>query len=491
MDRPERGILSRFRDAGYATGYATRARNDGEWAVVDVDMLDFYIPPIPVPKWVTKANGIFSETAIAAGGNNGTDRAIWCGDPLSLSEAIRTGPEGWGSMKGSFMDSMIEATKEFMKVNVRGGRPFFSFMHLYTFHDNFERVAIDYFDKRLAMYLESLLTSPEFLNTIFIISGDHGMEIPLYPNCDRSHPALSILLPKQWRGDHEFEARFGPNVFEALEHNQHQLVTEFDIYATLRQILSPGDGGDWFGMREFGGSGVMYFVPPRQQSREAFASVPFGPGEAFSPRSLFEKMPVDRTCAEAGVANDTHCRLYGSLTERYRCDKNETIEVVDPRSQCACNLGKMMANMVTTKWNAKLFPPCSILHPRIVNEVIVDHRAISVRFELREGRPPLSFWTMASLPPRLIRTPIYMKDILGSLQYLKTTPIHRYFKYKQCTPLGINPMFCMCDPKQPRNSKVPLWVSRPFFVPKFPGMAEDLEQQSAAAIAIAKARGCQ
>jgi len=132
-------------------------------------------------------------------------------------------------------------------------------------HD--DQNAIGYVDDDLKSILQTLENENFLVNTLLIIFGDHGARFSdlrktIQGKLEERLPFMSITLPK-W-----FIEKY-PDLHSNLVHNSKVLTTPFDVYATLRHILS-------------------------------YPSYPAG--EITTGESLFNKIDKEsRTCENAGV----------------------------------------------------------------------------------------------------------------------------------------------------------------------------------------------
>nr|XP_002741805.1 PREDICTED: uncharacterized protein LOC100366885 [Saccoglossus kowalevskii] len=132
-------------------------------------------------------------------------------------------------------------------------------------HDNINNLG--WADSDLQRYLKSLYEGGHLENTIHILFGDHGARYSDIRNTmqgklEERLPFMSVFIPKKLRDSH-------PEMYEHLQANAEKLTTPFDIHATFKHILNYSDD-------TVSGRGI----------------------------SLFKKIPLSRTCEDAGV--DTH-----------------------------------------------------------------------------------------------------------------------------------------------------------------------------------------
>ena len=149
-------------------------------------------------------------------------------------------------------------------------RPRFAFAsHCAISHDDID--TIGYVDDDLKTFLDEFEKESFLDNTMLIIFSDHGARFSnlrktLQGKLEERLPFMSITLPK-W-----FQEKY-PDLNNNLVYNSHILTSPFDVYATLRHILS----------------------------------YPQYPSGIITGQSLFSRIErTNRTCASTGVA-DHYC----------------------------------------------------------------------------------------------------------------------------------------------------------------------------------------
>ena len=144
-------------------------------------------------------------------------------------------------------------------------KPKFSFVSLAALsHDNIN--SIGYADKDFKTFLQQMKEESFLDSTFLVVFGDHGSRFSalrqtVQGKLEERLPFLSITTPK-WFSDQY------PKLYNNLIHNADVLTTPFDLYATLRHILT----------------------------------YPKYPSGIQTGQSLFNRIDEgNRTCAEAGV----------------------------------------------------------------------------------------------------------------------------------------------------------------------------------------------
>ena len=144
-------------------------------------------------------------------------------------------------------------------------RPKFAFSsHAAISHNDVN--TIGYADDDLKAFLQTFERESFLDNTLLIVFADHGARFSslrktIQGKLEERFPFMSITTPKWFRGKY-------PDLYNNLVHNSRVLTSPFDVYATLRHILS----------------------------------YPQYPSEIITGQSLFTRIDErNRTCASAGV----------------------------------------------------------------------------------------------------------------------------------------------------------------------------------------------
>ena len=162
-------------------------------------------------------------------------------------------------------------------------RPKFGFSsHAAISHNDVNKIG--YADDDLKAFLQTFKKESFLDNTLLIIFADHGARFSslrktIQGKLEERFPFMSITTPKWFREKHA-------DLYNNLVYNSRVLTSPFDVYATLRHILS----------------------------------YPQYPSEIITGQSLFSRIDErNRTCANAGV-DDHWCP----------CLDLETVSVVEP-----------------------------------------------------------------------------------------------------------------------------------------------------------------
>lgn len=114
-------------------------------------------------------------------------------------------------------------------------RPKFALsIYSYISHDDLN--TLSYADRDMVKFLDYMRTSGYHNNSMFIIFGDHGSRSSNFRKTTQGRleerlPFLSITLPPWFPRKH-------PSLYANLQANSEVLTSPFDVYATLRHVLS-------------------------------------------------------------------------------------------------------------------------------------------------------------------------------------------------------------------------------------------------------------
>ena len=137
----------------------------------------------------------------------------------------------------------------------------------FTFHSYISHAHpnhLSYAEEDLLWFLRTFMDKGYLKDTMLVIMGDHGSRNSEYRGTmqgklEERLPWFSISLPS------DFQRRFSPDLVANLRGNQPVITSSFDVHATLRHILT-------------------------------YPNLPSGEHT----KSLFEKLPRNRTCKDAG-----------------------------------------------------------------------------------------------------------------------------------------------------------------------------------------------
>lgn len=167
----------------------------------------------------------------------------------------------------------LQLIKEFMKAYNDQCHFSFSFFCEIS-HDNPSN--LERMDDDLSGFLETYHRNNDLNHTILFIMGDHGNRISgiqwrFVGRIEERMPLLGIYFPEWFRKLH-------PEVMENLKLNKNRLISNFDVYKTLKDIVDEN------------------FDPkiPRENSKEVKG------------QSLFSEISPNRNCMDANIP-DNHC----------------------------------------------------------------------------------------------------------------------------------------------------------------------------------------
>ena len=142
-----------------------------------------------------------------------------------IASGYCTGSQGTHRIQFKYLHSMLRAYKN----------PKFAFTLLSSLtHDN--ENSLGYADEDLRDLLLSLKKEGLTENSMIVIFGDHGFRFAgirktLQGKLEERLPHMSISLPSWFPRKH-------PELFESLQNNSNLLTTPFDMYATMKHILT-------------------------------------------------------------------------------------------------------------------------------------------------------------------------------------------------------------------------------------------------------------
>lgn len=105
--------------------------------------------------------------------------------------------------------------------------------HDYSLDVAFQIIGAEAYDELLSSFLEKMIKQPDADNTIIIIRSDHGLQggpskVDYSTQIEHMNPWSNIIVP----------AKFPTLSITSLEANQKRLVTGFDLYRTLRNLIT-------------------------------------------------------------------------------------------------------------------------------------------------------------------------------------------------------------------------------------------------------------
>lgn len=181
-----------------------------------------------------------------------------------IAESMRTSkPYCFGSL--TRFQSMLNWIRDLF--DMYPNQPKFSFVfHSQYSHDTNNR--LPYGDDELLEFLKLMFTRGYFDRTIFLLMSDHGARFSslrktYQGKLEERLPFVSIRMPEQ------FQEKY-PHLMHNLRLNSHRLTTPFDLHETFQHLF------------------------------EFHSSDPYQPRSTRS-FSLFQSIPVNRTCFQADI----------------------------------------------------------------------------------------------------------------------------------------------------------------------------------------------
>eukprot|EP00929_Paragymnodinium_shiwhaense_P041795 TRINITY_DN21705_c0_g1_i2.p1 TRINITY_DN21705_c0_g1~~TRINITY_DN21705_c0_g1_i2.p1 ORF type:complete len:672 (+),score=75.24 TRINITY_DN21705_c0_g1_i2:118-2133(+) len=402
---PKRRLFREMQDAGYKTGVSStfHANVNLPYAFFYEDDLDFALPFVPCPHYKAR---FCSEHGCFANGRYG-DRFLKH-NLRALSDGGESQPPVvmWSHLNGNHLGT---CTADCMK--------------------DLDHMIVD--------HLESILqdeapgSNGRLANTFVVVLGDHG---EWKPTCARSRPFLGILAPRS----------LGTEKLATLHSNTDQLVTMWDLRATVRQLSGvASDSDDAFDIASLASRGPQTFP---HIFRDPLADVSFVELKGFAPKSLLTPVPDGRSCREAGiplafcdVEHDPHSSFMLPCVkpEEMSQESSEALarskgQIVEGLEGATCEEGRELALRFLKRVNSELrrIPQCKLFTFRHIELVEADF-LVRYRVATNEGNPPRVF--------ELRR----VKSVKGNVTTAYTL-LNTWGQYSHCTPVNAKPEWCVC-----------------------------------------------
>jgi len=343
-------------------------------------------------------------------------------------------------------EHLLDYFLRFQEIHSDG--PVFAYLHLEASHES--QHALQLLDEALAAHLEGLSRLPPEARPLLVLAGDHGP-----PNeCDEKSPLVSFLVPEARLPDMgcgglltncglphlqsnltgtlrraaEENARLWRRYMWNLEQNRFVISSWYDVYATLRHIISEKDPGG-------AAQNELQWDAPDHRAR-----------------SLLSKLPRRRTCTQAGVP-EWHCGCartwvgYCPLSKRGQWaiavraleEVNQLVEAAGPKFRVDSSVCRPM--QLEQLLNCEMhLPSYQRIQHNLQGKGKEDRTIIRLRMLTTHGME-FEFY-------------VYMrfKSLSGNLQdvegyvdeFLKLFPRSRYRPNEHCTPTNLDPAFCAC-----------------------------------------------
>ncbi|OXA42195.1 hypothetical protein Fcan01_23027 [Folsomia candida] len=220
-------------------------------------------------------------------------------------------------------------------------RPYFHFTWATKLsHNNFNKLHQG--DGPLLEFLQFMATNGYLNHTALLILGDHGNRSPTQAQMNPAGkvevrmPVFYLVLP-DW-----FKAKYS-QPFKNLQYNADSLTSPYDVYETLKLFMNLSQLRD------------------TQSYKNADTII-----NVRKPMSLFQKIPFDRSCLEAGVS------LHWCVCRGARDERPAPTTTPEVRNDVTASVDFM---------NVKLKPVSTKCHPLALKETVsayhIDNSVIS------------------------------------------------------------------------------------------------------------------
>ncbi|KAH3830323.1 hypothetical protein DPMN_103564 [Dreissena polymorpha] len=231
---------------------------------------------------------------------------------------------------------MKEYFKGFLKV-YRDKRKFALFWATHVGHDYVNHVRL--IDESLLEMLQWMKREINMENIMLIFLGDHGfrmggLALTHIGRKENNNPALIIHVPKQLK----------INVENILLQNTARLVSHYDIYQTMYDILS-----------------YKHIPPPQYMDVQ----------DTLVRRNILNPIPIERTCSDAGVPAE-YCTCYEDIS-------------VGTNSSICLELGRHLVHHINNNIlhnNSQ----CAGLHLYNISDVSLEYSDKHVKRQADQGR---------------------------------------------------------------------------------------------------------
>lgn len=268
----------------------------------------------------------------------------------------------------------------------------------------------------LTTHLKRVLDKRSFASSVVVVMGDHGKPTDL---CDHMSPFLGAFVPKS----------FGPEVQGVVAENAHKILSPWDMYATLRDLI------DWeqrplvprrkstFGLEELNDVrvlGAWFGVLGNTIRSEVYnlfdIFVPRAPRVVvhgvFSPRSIFQKMTPRRSCVATGVSSG-HCGSDVGHRSSTNCSMRRPANCSDAQTYKLASDAVSAINKFLKMLGVR--GVCPRLHLSRILTAITSDRYRTMYLEVREG------------DPRFVYKADFCDGILTAI-----VPVSRFERYLSC-----------------------------------------------------------
>ncbi len=258
-------------------------------------------------------------------------------------------------------------------------------------------------------------------DTLVVLYGDHGQHYgPLFQTAwgtiDHRLPNMQILAPQWWLDEH-------PDVKDALTMNQHQIITNYDMHATMHHMLA--------------------YPKPFSTIERKVAKHMDSVG-----RSILEPLGAehhDRACGDAGLAPE-YCVLQNSLARHVTEEdlgSTEYKEVVDAAIS-AINAKSAAFRSTCREVSIKNGDRRAAFVQGTVTEIARHGNVWSVTFQVR----PFNATFVAEVVKTSTAKPGGgVQPARVVVKMVKQTSLYK--RYDTCRPQVVPKGFCLCDEFDP------------------------------------------
>ncbi|CAE7294527.1 HERC1 [Symbiodinium natans] len=327
-------------------------------------------------------------------------------------------------------------------------RPIFAYLHLEASHES--QHALQLIDEALAEHLQGLSRLPPEARPIVVLAGDHGP-----PNeCDEKSPLVSLLIPEARLPDKgctggvgtcgqtqipsnitgtlrktmQENARLWRRSIWNLEHNRFVISSWYDMYATLRHLMSGQDPGG-----------------AAQNERQWDAP-------DHRAQSLLTKLPRQRTCTQAGVP-EWHCgcartwvgycplaqRGQWAVAERALNEVNQLVATAGSKFRVDASVCQHIGLEEVLSCEMHL-PSYQRIQENLQGAGNQERTILRIRMLTTVG---MEFEFCAYM--RFKSLSGHLQDVEGYVdELLQLFPRSRYRPNEKCTPQNLDPAFCAC-----------------------------------------------
>lgn len=265
---------------------------------------------------------------------------------------------------------MLNYTRSFMQKYDKNKTPFFAFSFFVELSHDYVRL-VSSADEDFKSWLSDLFHSGYLNNTFLFFLSDHGhrfdsMRATLIGRIEERMPFFSVVVPQSLYKSH-------PHVIDSLKTNVRRLITPYDVYFSILDLLNHG-----------------------------IKATELGSIASQRGTTIFAPITNNRTCETAGIP-DHYCV----------CEREEILEVSDPRSQKAATVLLSDINNLVQYSHGNFCAELSLIEI-VRSDLIIPPREVIVNSRLYFGK---------------LKEDNRAKGMLGKLRLIiKTTPGNAMFE---------------------------------------------------------------